>query len=140
MTSLRVLQTIATLVVAGIVAGCAGAGSAPPTAGSSLLQPGSAIFDMKCNKDHGVYLSPCAVTLTISNPDATVTANGPVGGTFSFTDKKCSKKSIATVEGAGSTYDVAAGTTKGNCTAMFTDKDSKGKTIGVAVLKITNKV
>lgn len=140
MTSLRVLQSIVSLAVAGLVAGCAGAGSAPPTSGSSLLQARGVTFDMKCNKDHGVYLSPCAVTLTVSNPDATVTANGPSGGTFSFTDKKCSKKSIATVEGAGSTYDVAAGTVKGNCTAMFTDKDANGKTIGVAVLSIKNKV
>jgi len=140
MTSLRVLQATVSLAVIGLAAGCAGAGSAPPTSGSSLLQPGVVVFDTKCSKDHDVYLSPCAVTLTVSNPDATVTAHGPSGDTFTVTDKKCSMKSIATVEGAGSTYDVAAGTTKGGCTAMFTDKDAKGKTIGVAVLKIINKV
>lgn len=140
MINLRALRTIAPLALAGLVAGCAGGGSAPATSGPSLLPAGGITFDTKCSKDHGVYLTPCDVKLTVSNPDATVTAHGPSSGTFSFNDKKCSKKGIATVEGAGSTYDVAAGATKGNCTAKFTDKDGNGKTIGTAVLRITNKV
>jgi hypothetical protein len=64
---------------------------------------------------------------------------GPEGGTFSFNDATCVKDGIATISGSGNSYNADWGSKSGSCTAVFTDKNSKGAQIGTAKLHITNK-
>lgn len=138
------LRPIAALAVAGLLAGCAGAGSAPPTSPSgpmsvSQVQPlANLIAPAVCKKDHGVSLKPCSLSLSASNPTATVTATGPKDGVFTFSDKTCSKKGIATVSKDGKKYLAVWGFKSGSCSVLFTDK-VKGKTIGTATLSIKNR-
>jgi hypothetical protein len=137
------LRHLATLAVAGLLAGCAGAGSAPPASSSeplgvSQMPPfASPIQAATCKKDHGVSVTPCSVVLWASNPTATVKTTGPKGGVFTFNDKTCSSKHIATVRGSGDKYVATWGTVSGSCSVIFTDK-VKGKTVGTATLSIKN--
>lgn len=144
MTTTTFLRSAATLSVATILAACSGAGSAPPTAGSNALlgsqqsAPGLS-FDSTCPKKNGIKVKPCMVTLSVSNPTANVTVKYPSGDDIKDSDKRCSKKNIATVAGEGADYVVTAGTSAGNCSVIFT-VSSGGKTVGTATLKITNNV
>ncbi len=133
------------LAVAGLLAGCAAAGSAPPTPSSmplgvsrmqSLARP---IEPAKCKKDHGVSVTPCSVSLSASEPTATVTTKGPKGSVFTYNDKKCSAEGVATVSGSGDSYLVSWGDESGSCTVVFTDKIS-GKKVGTAKLSVTNTI
>lgn len=144
MTSTQsLLRPLAALAVAGLLAGCAGAGSAPPTSSSgplsvSQMRPlASPIEAAMCKKDHGVSVTPCSVSLWASKPTATVKTTGPKGGVFTFNDKTCSTKHVATVKGSGDKYVATWGDKSGSCSVFFTDK-VKGKTIGTATLSITN--
>jgi hypothetical protein len=144
MTSTQsLLRPLAALAVAGLLAGCAGAGSAPPTSSSgalsvSQMQPlANPIEAAICKKDHGVSVMPCSVSLWASMPTAAVKTTGPKGGVFTFSDKTCSTKHIATVAGSGDKYVATWGTTSGSCSVVFTDK-VKGKTVGTATLSIKN--
>jgi hypothetical protein len=94
---------------------------------------------MKCKIDNGVSVKPCSIHLSASKPTQTVTTKGPKGGKFSYNDTKCKQQGIATISGSGDSYLVIWGNKSGSCTAVFTDKDSSGKTIGTAKLSITNK-
>jgi hypothetical protein len=129
------LRALAAFAVAGLLAGCAGAGSAPPTSSSAPL----GVFRAACKVDHGVSVKPCSLSLSWSETKATVTTSGPKGGVFSFNDKKCAAEDVATVSGSGNSYVVTWGTKSGSCSVVFTDKAS-GKTIGTAKLSIKNTV
>lgn len=144
MTSTQsLLRPLAAFAVAGLLAGCAGAGSAPSTSSSaplsvSQMQPlTNPIEPAICKKDHGVSVTPCSLNLSVSMPRATVKTTGPKGGVFTFNDKTCSTKHIATVTGSGGKYIATWGTKSGACSVVFTDK-VKGKTIGTATLSIQN--
>lgn len=131
------LRSLAAVAVAGMLAGCAGAASAPPTA-----QLGGTSMDMApatCKSDHGVSVKPCSIHLSASNPIESVTTKGPSGGKFTFNDTACKKDGIATISGSGTKYQATWGDKSGSCTTLFTDKDKTGKTIGTAKLRITNK-
>ncbi len=143
MKSKLLLGSFGALAIAGLLAGCAG--STSPQASNALpsttLQTQSGIHsDGKCGHNHGVSVRPCKVTLTTSNPTATVTAKGPSGGTFTVRDARCTTRGIASVSGGGSTYLVTAGLNSGSCEAKFIDKDTKGHKIGIAQLSISNHV
>lgn len=142
------LRSLAALAVAGILAGCAGGGSAPPTSSNALsftashVQPAGASVDVipaKCKSDHGVSVKPCSIHLSGSNPVESVTTKGPPGGKFTYNDKVCAKDGIATISGSGNKYQAIWGNKTGSCTTVFTDKDKTGKTIGTAKLSITNQ-
>lgn len=128
------IQMLAMAAVAAAVAGCVGAASEPLQLSNAA--PSTRVPDT-CPSDHGVSLSPCKVILDGSEPEVKVTAKGPKGGTFSYNDKTCIKKTVATISGSGTKYTVAAGENVGTCTAVFTDQ-SDGKTIGTAKLYIIN--
>lgn len=138
------LGPIGALGVAAVLAACAGNTSSVPQSTSSIPLSGAqqpmGVTPDKCGHQHGVSVRPCHVLLTVTNPTATVTVKGPSGGTFVARDARCTKRDIATVAGAASTYTVTAGTTSGSCVAKFVDKDTKGHPIGAAQLSITNKV
>jgi hypothetical protein len=104
-----------------------------------MQSSGSPIQPAKCKSDHGVSVNPCSMSLSLSNPEETAKTKGPKGGTFSFNDTACAKNGIAIITGSGNTYLVVWGSKSGSCTAVFTDKNSKGKKIGIAKLAITNK-
>ena len=139
--------TIRRILVLGlfsaVIAGCAGTGSAPPTL-TNALQPAPLIqpmlmADAKCKDDHGVSVHPCSVSLSATAPTATVKTKGPKMAVFSYDDKVCSKKSVATVAGSDGTYVVTAGTKSGVCNVTFTAKVG-GKTVGTATLNVTNSI
>jgi hypothetical protein len=144
MTSTQSLpRPLAALVVAGLLAGCAGAGSAPPASSSlplgvspmhSLAVP---IQPAKCTVDHGVAVNPCSLSLSWSKPKATVKTSGPKGSSFSFNGKACSSGDIATVSGSGGKYVVTWGSKSGSCSVVFTAKVG-GKTVGTAKLSVKN--
>jgi len=137
------LRSLAALAVAGMLAGCAGGASAPQTSSNALpfvasqMQPTDA--PMTCKIDNGVSVKPCSIHLSASNPTQTVTTKGPKGGKFSYNDTKCKQQGIATISGSGNSYLAIWGNKSGSCIAVFTDKDSSGRTIGTAKLSITNK-
>jgi hypothetical protein len=141
------LRSLAALAVAGMLAGCAGGASAPPTASNALpfmashAQAGASIdfSPTTCKSDHGVSVKPCSIHLSGSNPVESVTTKGPVGGKFTFNDKICVNGGIATISGSGHKYQATWGNKSGSCTAVFTDKTKAGKTIGTAKLSITNQ-
>jgi len=125
------VRPLAALAVAGLLAGCAGAGSAPPTSSSLAIQPA------KCAVDHGVSVNPCSLSLSWSKPKATVKTSGPKGSAFSFNDKACLSGGIATVSGSGGKYVVTWGSKSGSCSVLFTAK-AGGKTVGTAKLSVKN--
>jgi hypothetical protein len=140
------LRSLAAVAVAGILAGCAGGASMPAASTNALSSmasrassPSASIQPAKCKSDHGVSVNPCSINLSLSNPDENVTTKGPNGGTFSFNDATCVKDGIATISGSGNSYNADWGSKSGSCTAVFTDKNSKGAKIGTAKLHITNK-
>jgi hypothetical protein len=141
------LRSFAALAVAGMLAGCAGGASAPPTSNAlpfmaSHVPPAGAWSDVIpaiCKIDHGVSVKPCSIHLSGSNPVQSVTTKGPLGGKFSFNDKVCVNNGIASISGSGNKYQAVWGNKTGSCTTVFTDKDKTGKTIGTAKLSITNK-
>jgi hypothetical protein len=140
------LRSLAAVAVAGMLAGCASGASMPAAstnAMSSMASPalssGASIQPAKCKSDNGVSVHPCKINLSSSNPQETVTTRGPKGDTFSFNDKTCSEDGIATISGSGNSYTAVWGNKSGSCTAVFTDKNSKGAKIGTAKLSITNK-
>lgn len=59
------------------------------------------------------------------------------GWRFTFNDKTCSTKNIATIRGSGDKYVATWGTKSGSCSVIFTDK-VKGKAVGTATLSIRN--
>jgi hypothetical protein len=138
------LRSLAAVAVAGMLAGCAGGASMPASTNalSSMASrapwSSDSIQPAKCKSDHGVSVSPCSIHLSLSNPDENVTTKGPKGGTFSYNDTVCVKNDIATISGSGNSYNADWGSKSGSCTATFTDKNSQGKKIGTAKLKITN--
>jgi hypothetical protein len=141
------LRSLAALAIAGMLAGCASGASAPSTASNALpfmahVQPAGASLDvipMTCKSDHGVSVKPCSIHLSGSNPVESVTTKGPTGGKFTFNGKACANDGIATISGSGNKYQAVWGNKTGSCTALFTDKEKTGKTIGTAKLSITNK-
>ncbi|MGC2404913.1 MAG: hypothetical protein WA431_00695 [Candidatus Cybelea sp.] len=141
------LRSLPALAIAGMLAGCAGGASAPPTSSNALpfmaqVQPAGASIDvipMTCKSDHGVSVKPCSIHLSGSNPVESVTTKGPTGRKFTFNDKVCAKDGIATISGSGNTYQAVWGNKSGSCTTLFTDKAKTGKTIGTAKLSVTNK-
>ena len=137
------LRPLAALAAAGLLAGCSGAGSGPPLSPSAALSVSQAPFLANpieaavCKKDHGVSVTPWSLSLSASMPRASVKTTGPKGSVFTFNDKTCSTKHIATVTGSGGKYIATWGTKSGGCSVVFTDK-FKGKTIGTATLSIQN--
>jgi hypothetical protein len=95
--------------------------------------------DKKCKSNHGVSVTPCTVTLTVSDPSQTVTVTAPIGTTVSVDESKCIKNGVASVAGAGSSWQVTAGANKGKCDAVFVATKS-GKKVGKAKLSITSQV
>jgi hypothetical protein len=137
------LRSFAALVVAGMLAGCAGGASAPQTSSNGLPFVASQMLatgaPMVCTINHGVSIKPCSIHLSLSHPTQKVTTMGPKGGKFSFNDTKCKQMGIATISGSGNTYTAVWGNKSGSCIAVFTDKNSSNKIIGTAKLSITNK-
>jgi hypothetical protein len=139
------VRSLAALAVAGILAGCAGGYSTPQTPSNALpftasqMRMAGAPIDFACKVDNGVSVKPCSIHLSGSNPEQTVTTKGPKGGKFTFNDKTCMSKGIATISGSGNSFSAVWGNTSGSCIAVFTDKTKTGKTIGTAKLSITNK-
>ncbi|MGA8574262.1 MAG: hypothetical protein WB609_01065 [Candidatus Cybelea sp.] len=141
MIAMRTLLHSFAAVGAIVLAGCAGAGSPPPSGapvGFSDASPtGHSVLPSTC-RGHDVSVSPCKVTLTTSNPSQYVTVKAPSGSVISVKDDRCSGNMIATVTGTGSTWLVTAGTTAGQCDARFIANRANGRRIGHAVLEITN--
>ena len=142
-SSLRLLGSIAALSILGLGAG---ASSARPI-GSVLVRPATvgphtpyqAGYDAQCRSKGGVTATPCPATVGSSNPVQDITVNAPGSPAPTISEKDtCSAKSIATLEGSGSTWVVLAGTTAGKCKAVFTAKNAAGKKVGKAVLNIKN--
>jgi hypothetical protein len=132
--SQSLLRPLAAVAVAGLLAGCAGAGSAPPTSSSA---PMDFLQAAACKVDHGVSVKPCSLNLSWMKPQATVKTSGPKGGVFSFNDKTCSSGGIATVSGSHGSYTVTWGNKSGSCSVLFTDKHHH-KTVGTAKLSVKN--
>ena len=135
---------VALLSTAAILGGCAGSqsGGVPQTSSQVPLQSRSPIVPNKnCTSQGHLKVSPCSVTLTVSNPSATVTTKTNKHNTVSETDNCGGPTGVATVtQGTGNTWVVSAGATSGSCTATFTAKDKHGKVKGSADLSITNTV
>lgn len=129
------------LAATAILSACAGgpSASAVPYGASASNISQSRILPDKCAHNHGVYVRPCRVTLTVSNPTAKVTANGPSGTTFVVRDTRCASRNIATVAGVGNTYTVTAGTSSGTCQAKFIGKNNK-QTVGTVEVFIQNQI
>jgi hypothetical protein len=108
------LRPLGALAVAGLLAGCAGAGPTPPASSSAPL---------------GV-----SQVQSLALPIEAAKCKGSV---FSFNDKTCAAGGIATVTGSRGTYAVTWGTKSGSCGAVFTDKVG-GKTVGTAKLSVRN--
>jgi hypothetical protein len=129
----RFTGLVATLAIAGMLAGCAGSatppsGNALPIASSQLPARGPiAERRMKCAKDSGVSVRPCKVELTASKTSAMVKTKGPKGGTFVVRDTHCASKDIVTVTGSKKKWTITAGSSKGLCVVNFVDKDPNGK-------------
>lgn len=136
------LRSVTTVAILAALAACSGAGAPPASSGTSTGASSLGHFagPDSCRKHDGVGVKPCMVTLTTTNPTQVVTVTSPNGSTVTVRDAHCAKKDIATVSGAGSAWDVTAGTTAKSCIAMFIAKDAKGHNIGRATLYITNNV
>jgi hypothetical protein len=131
------LQALAILAAAGTLAACASAPQPSSGALPATMQP--AVLPMVCKSDHGVSVRPCAISLSPSNPQESVTTKAPTGDVFSFNDATCKKRHIATIAGSGRSFRATWGTSSGSCTAVFTAKTKGGKTIGTAALHISNR-
>jgi hypothetical protein len=134
---------VGALTVSALLAGCGGSGATPVSNSGTAVAPQTQLVDAsmnKCSSDNGVSVKPCRVTLTVSDPEQTVTTKGPKNGTFTLKDMRCTKKDVAEVAGSGNTYTVTVGTATGMCIAKFVDRDSNSKKIGTAKLSITNQV
>lgn len=92
--------------------------------------------------DHcrNITVKPHRVFFTVSNPGpVTVTVSTRKQGTVSETDTCGGASGIATItQGTGDQWTVTAGAQQGSCKALFILKNSSGKKIGQAVLRITN--
>jgi hypothetical protein len=135
----RFIGSVATLAVAGMLAGCAGA---LPNASSPQQPAGAPIAQkkMKCPGDNGVSVHPCSVKLTAQKTSAMVKTRGPKGGSFVVRDNHCASKGIVTVTGpAGNLWTITAGSGKGRCTVNFIDKELNGKKIGIATVDVENE-
>lgn len=141
----RFIGLVTKVAIAGLLAGCAGAGSAASNAVpvvSSQLTARAPIADkrMRCPKDDGVSVRPCHVTLTASETSAVVRTRGPGGGVFVVKDTHCASKDIVTVTPLGHhRWTIAAGTSGGLCAVKFIEKDINGKSIGAAILAVNNE-
>jgi hypothetical protein len=136
------LRPLAVLGVAGLLAGCAGAGSPPPSSSGPMslshVQPfANPVDPAACKKDHGVFLTPCSLSLSGVKPTGSVKATGPKGSVFTFNAKTCESKHIATVSGSHGKYEAVWGDMSGSCSVVFTAKVKK-KVIGTATLSIKN--
>lgn len=135
---------IALLSAAAILGGCAGSqsGVTPQTSAQIPLQARSPITPAKnCTSQGHIKVKPCSVTLTLSQPTATVTTKTNKHNTVSESDNCGGPSGIATVtQGTGDTWIVTAGATTGSCTATFTATNKHGKVKGTADLSITNSV
>ncbi len=140
---------LATLAVAGTLAGCGGAATPSLTPSNVLLsssrnlQPAGLIADKRrrCPSEKGVSVKPCAIKLTVAKPSKKVTTKGPDGGTFTVSDAGCTSRQIATIAGSGNRYTITAGSHgKGQCVATFIDYNSSGKRLGAAKVIVVNKV
>jgi hypothetical protein len=145
----------AAAVAVSLLAGCGGSqalGPAPAGGTSSLVSHSPIVNpDAKGGKGHGgctvhggVRVDPCTVDFTASSygPD-TVVVRTPKNkkGVLTEADTCGGASGIATVtQGSGDDWTVTAGATQGSCAATFTFANKKGKTIGSAVLNITNSI
>jgi hypothetical protein len=95
----RLIESIATLAFAGMLAGCAAA--LPNAQSQSQSQPAGAPIaqKMKCPADNGVSVHPCSVTLNAQKTSATVKTRGPKGGSFTIRDNHCTTKDLVNVMG-----------------------------------------
>jgi hypothetical protein len=147
------------LVAVALLAGCSGGGGSPAlqssgnaagTQSRTASIPGAATQsiaaqgvdsdmqpDATC-KSSGLKVSPCPISLTVSDPVQAVTLTLKTGDTITEKDN-CAKSGAATVAGSGANYTVTAGLTTGGCVAKFTEKNGK-MLIGRASLPIKNKV
>lgn len=135
--------SIAVLGVAAMLGGCAGSQSGVPQASTQVpAQARSPIMpDKNCTYQGHIKVKPCSVTLTVSNPTATVSTKTNKHNTVTESDNCGGATGIATVtQGTGDTWIVTAGATTGSCTATFTATNKHGKTKGTATLSITNNV
>ncbi len=147
----------AAAVAVSLLAGCGGSqalGPAPAGGTSSLVSHSPIVNpDAKggggkghggCTVKGGVRVDPCTVDFTASSygPD-TVVVRTPENkkGVLSEGDTCGGASGIATVtQGSGDDWTVTAGATQGTCAATFTYANKRGKTIGYAVLNITNSI
>jgi len=142
---IRFIGMVTKLAIAGLLVGCAGAGSAASNAVpvASLRLPARAPVAerrVKCPKDNGVAVRPCRVTLTASKTSATVKTEGPKGGVFVVKDTHCASKGIVTVtQTAHHKWTIAAGISGGLCAVKFIDKSINGKKIGDGIVAVDNE-
>jgi hypothetical protein len=140
----------AAAVAVSLLAGCGGSqalGPAPAGGTSSLVSHSPIVMPDKkggCERHGGVSVTPCTVDFTASStgPD-TVVVKSPENkkGVLSEADTCGGASGIATVtQGSGDDWTVTAGATQGSCAATFTFANKHGKTIGSAVLNITNSI
>ena len=156
--SSRILSAgFAAAVAAALLAGCGGSqalGPAPAGGTSSLVSHSPIVNpDAKggggkghggCTVHGGVRVDPCTVDFTASSagPD-TVVVRTPQNkkGVLSEADYCGGASGIATVtQGSGDDWTVTAGASTGSCAATFSYANKRGKTIGYAVLNITNSI
>jgi hypothetical protein len=139
-----IFAAIALLSAAAIVAGCSGSqpGMTPQTSTQMPSQARVPVLpDSSCTRQGKAKVKPCSVTLTTSNPTATVTVTAPKKDTVSEMDNCGGPTGFATVtQEEGSSWVVTAGATTGSCTATFTSTNKHGKANGSAELSITNSV
>ncbi|MGC9991081.1 MAG: hypothetical protein ABSD52_01620 [Candidatus Cybelea sp.] len=135
----RFIASVATLAIATMLAGCAGALPSAFSQQQQLQPAGAPIAQrMKCPPDNGVSVRPCAVRLTASKTSATVKTRGPRHSHFAVRDNHCTTKDIVSVAGSGDLWTITAGTGKGHCTVNFIDRDFNGKKLGIATVDVAN--
>ena len=133
------------LAAAVALAGCSGAGGSTPYGGSASNVTASAMHSLSGIESSvpdakSVSVRPDKVDLTLKKPTESVTVKGPKGTTFTEKDD-CTSKEVATITLSGTdTYEVTAGAKSGTCTATFSGKDSSGKKVGSAQLKVQNTI
>jgi hypothetical protein len=133
------------LAVAALLAGCAGAATAPPTAGNASIvsqqgMAGDISFDAaSCKSGKAIKVKPCSVKISTTEPTANVKVKYPKADDITDNDTSCSKNDIATVAGTDGEYVVTAGTKKGKCTVKFTVTSGK-KAVGTVALSVTNNL
>jgi hypothetical protein len=123
------------------LAACGGSPSAyqtPPVQSAASQQAAQALGGAqpdKCVATGKMKAIPCKVKVTSSGAQTTI--SGP--GVVSSTEAGCSGYATFHYFDYG-IWNIAAGTTKGKCSAVFTGYTASNKKVGTVTVKVTNEV